>query len=138
MSEQVLIDTGPLVAFLGAGSELHEWTTEQTRRLTAPFLTTEPVLTETAHLLKRANLDADVLFELMGRGLLRVGLNIEHEQKAIRQLLRRYRSVPMSLADATLVRLSELRERSIVFTLDSDFRIYRRFVRQAIPLLMPD
>jgi hypothetical protein len=50
----------------------------------------------------------------------------------------RYRNVPMSLADATLVRLAELNDESRVFTLDADFRIYRRHRNQIIPVLMPD
>ena len=51
--------------------------------------------------------------------------------------MRRYRNVPMSLADACLVRLSEVRRQSTVFTLDSEFRIYRRHGRLTIPTLMP-
>ena len=47
-------------------------------------------------------------------------------RKHLRMLMRTYRNVPMSLADATLVRLSELRADSKIFTLDADFRIYRR------------
>jgi len=52
--------------------------------------------------------------------------------------MRRYRERPMSLADACLVRLAELHSRAKVFTLDSDFRIYRRHGNKAIPLLMPE
>lgn len=51
--------------------------------------------------------------------------------------MRRYADVPMSLADACLVRMSELSDDASVLTLDSDFRIYRRLGRQAIPLLTP-
>jgi hypothetical protein len=49
-----------------------------------------------------------------------------------------YRNVPMSLADATLVRLAELNDQAKVFALDTDFRIYRRHRNQIIPVLMPD
>jgi predicted nucleic acid-binding protein len=51
--------------------------------------------------------------------------------------MRKYRDVPMSLADACLVRMSEVYSNGTVFTLDSDFRVYRRNGRQAIPLLSP-
>ena len=44
----------------------------------------------------------------------------------------------MSLVDATLVRLAELNEQSRVFTLDADFRIYRRHRSKIIPVLMPE
>jgi uncharacterized protein len=52
--------------------------------------------------------------------------------------MRRYRNQPMSLADACLVRLSEIHPSAAVFTLDSEFRIYRRLGRRVIPVLMPD
>ena len=51
--------------------------------------------------------------------------------------MRRYRNVPMSFADACLVRLVELTENGSILTLDSDFRIYRQSNRRVIPLLMP-
>ena len=51
--------------------------------------------------------------------------------------MKRYRDRPMSLADACLVRLSELHRRSRVFTLDRDFLIYRRHGNKVIPVLMP-
>ena len=44
----------------------------------------------------------------------------------------------MSLADACLVRLSEIHSAAEVFTLDSDFRIYRRHGNKVIPVLTPD
>jgi hypothetical protein len=43
----------------------------------------------------------------------------------------------MSLADACLVRMSELHDNARIFTLDSGFKLYRRHSRQAIPLIFP-
>ena len=56
----------------------------------------------------------------------------------LHELQSTYRNLPMSLADACLVRISELHSRSRVFTTDSDFRTYRRNGRQVIPTLLPD
>jgi predicted nucleic acid-binding protein len=53
-------------------------------------------------------------------------------------LLARYQSVPMSVADAILVRMAELSPHSQVFTLDTDFQIYRKNRNSLIPLLSPD
>jgi predicted nucleic acid-binding protein len=53
------------------------------------------------------------------------------------RLLRKYQDQPMSVADACLVRLSELTDRSVIFTTDEDFRIYRRHGRGLIPLIAP-
>jgi hypothetical protein len=44
----------------------------------------------------------------------------------------------MSLADACLVRMSELLDNSVVFTTDSDFHIYRKNGRQKIDLIIPE
>jgi len=134
----VLLDTGPLLSFLGPSLHHHEWAVEQWKRLHPPLLTCEPVLTETAFLLKREGRDADPLFALLERGVIRIALAVREEQADLRALMRRYRNRPMSLADACLVRLSEIHRSGRVFTLDSDFRIYRRHGNRAIPLLAPD
>jgi predicted nucleic acid-binding protein len=133
-----LLDTGPLVSFLASGVRHHAWTVEQWKRLRPPVLTCEPVLTEAALLLKRDGRDADALFELLERGAIRVALAVEEQQADVRALMHRYRNRPMSLADACLVRLSELHPGGEVFTLDSGFRIYRRHGNKVIPVLMPE
>jgi len=134
----VLLDTGPLVTFLAAGVGHHDWVCDQWKRLHPPLLTCEPVLTEAAFLLKREGVETDVLFALLERGVLRIGLEIEDQIADLRTLLRRYRNRPMSLADACLVRLAELHPNGVVFTLDADFRIYRRHGNKVIPVLMPE
>jgi predicted nucleic acid-binding protein len=72
------------------------------------------------------------------RGVIRIALAIEDEQEDLRALMHRYRNRPMSLADACLVRLSELHPSGEVLTFDSDFRIYRRHGNRVIPVQMPD
>jgi predicted nucleic acid-binding protein len=56
---------------------------------------------------------------------------------ALVDLLRKYADVPMSLADACLVCMAEFQSATTVFTLDSDFRLYRKRNRQVVPVLMP-
>lgn len=138
MKDTVIIDTGPLVTFLAAGLQHHDWVCQQWKLLRPPLLTCEPVLTEVAFLLKREGCEVDPLFELLERGVLRVALGIEDQLPDLRTLMRRYRDRPMSLADACLVRLAELHFGSVVFTLDADFRIYRRHGNKIISVLMPE
>jgi len=133
-----LLDTGPLVSFLASGLRHHAWAVEQWKRLRPPLLTCEPVLTEASFLLKREGHEADALFSLLERGVIRIGLTVQDEQTDLRALMRRYRNRPMSLADACLVRLSEMHTAGEVFTLDSDFRMYRRNGNRVIPVLMPE
>lgn len=138
MNGPVLLDTGPLVSFLAADLEHSAWVLAQWKRLRPPMLTCEAVLTETAFLLKREGVDTDALFELLERGVIRVALGIEEQAGDLRTLMRRYRNRPMSLADACLVRLSELHKNSVILTLDDDFLIYRRHGNKIIPVLMPE
>ena len=124
--------------FLAAGLKYHDWVCGQWQRLHPPLFTCEPVLTEAAFLLKREGREADPLFALLERGVLRVGLEIEDQLADLRALMRRYRDRPMSLADACLVRLAELHAGGVIFTFDADFRIYRRHGSKVIPVLMPE
>jgi predicted nucleic acid-binding protein len=134
----ILLDTGPLVSFLASGLRHHAWAVEQWKRLRPPLLTCEPVFTEAAFLLRREGREANALFELLERRVIRIALSVEEQNTDLRALMHRYRNRPMSLADACLVRLSEIRTAGQVFTLDSDFRVYRRHGNKVIPVLMPD
>jgi len=138
MIGQALLDTGPLVSFLSERDVHAAWVREQWKRLCPPLLTCEPVLTEAAFLLKRAGADTEALFTLLERNVIRVALRIEEEMADLRTLMRRYRDRPMSLADACMVRLSERFHKFPVFTLDHDFRFYRRHGNKVIPVLLPD
>lgn len=137
MSQPVLLDTGPLVAFLNSADPFHPWAEATFHQSPAPLLTCEAVLTEAAHLVRRVPQGIERVLGLLETGAVALALDLTTEQRAVRQLVSRYSSVPMSLADACLVRMSELVADSSVLTLDSDFQIYRRNGRQVIPLLMP-
>ncbi len=132
-----IADTGALVALIDPDTLEHGWACDVARHLQRPFLTSEPVLAEAAFILTRDGFDADALFALADTGSLLVGIDFNHERGRLRELMRRYRNVPMSLADATLVRLSECHRDSRIWTLDSDFLIYRRHGNKTIPVLMP-
>jgi predicted nucleic acid-binding protein len=132
-----LIDTGPLVSFLASGLTHHLWACDQWKSFRPPLLTCEPILTEAAFLLKREGCEADPLFALLERRVIRIAFDIQEEHTDLRALMHRYRNRPMSLADACLVRMSELHPTGEVFTLDSDFRFYRRHGNKVIPVLMP-
>jgi predicted nucleic acid-binding protein len=133
-----LIDAGPLVAFLNGGDAFHEWAKARLGEIQPPLLTAESVLAEAWHLLHRTADGQAGLLDLVQRDSVRVAFDLHQHIVAIQRLTRRYASVPMSLADASLVRMSELFADSRLMTMDSDFRIYRRNGRQAIALIFPD
>ena len=80
----------------------------------------------------------DSLLQMLDSGLLVIRFQLFSEHKQIRRLMSKYSNVPVSLADACLVRMSEQIEDPLVFTLDRDFGIYRRNGRQMIPLITPE
>ena len=133
----LLLDTGPWVAIHCRDDTHHIWATQQFSRFAGPFVTCEAVVAETCFLLARGGHDPAKALALMARGVVRIGMNLGDEIESVQALFERYDNVPASLADACLVRLSELYERCRVVTLDSDFNIYRRHGRKVIPLLRP-
>lgn len=77
------------------------------------------------------------MLEFIQTGAAQLAFNLADEFEVVRSLMARYANVPMSLADACLVRMSELYDDSLVLTTDSDFTVYRRHRNQTIPTLMP-
>ena len=120
-----------------AGDARHEWAREQFSRLRPPLLTCEPVLSEAAFVLERLGGDAAAALALVEKGVMRVAFSVQEQAASLHVLMHRYADVPMSLADACLVRMTEIIENATVMTFDSDFRVYRRRGRQVIPLLAP-
>ena len=133
----IIIDTGPLVALLSVNDQFHKWAVEVCQDLPTPFLTSEAVLSETCFLLQRSGASSDLLFELLSRKSIRVAFNLDTEHAAIWTLMRKYASLPMSVADASLVRLAELHDSSPIFTLDRHFTVYRKHGRQKLALIFP-
>ncbi len=137
MSE-VIVDAGPLVAMLVRTDDHHRWAVDRLRELAPPFLTCEPGLAETAHLVRRVRHGIERFVDLLMSDLLRVDFDVMAERGAVGRLLRKYADRPMSLADACLVRLAELHDGASVLTIDGDFAAYRKHGRRAIRLIVPD
>ena len=138
MRARVLVDTGPLVALLNRRDHHHAWVKEQLRKINSPLDTCEAVLSEACFLLQPIPGGPQAVLELVTKGLVTLSFSLQDEAKTVQRLLLRYADVPMALADACMVRLAEIHEPSLVFTLDSDFKIYRKHGRAVLPLLLPD
>jgi predicted nucleic acid-binding protein len=138
VARNVVVDAGPIVAALVSDDAFHPWAKQQFATLRPPLLTCEPVLTEVAFVLGRIGGEPQAALELVEKGVLRVALSVQDQAGPLRALMRRYRNLPMSLADACLVRLTELVDDAAILTLDADFRVYRRHRRLVIPLLAPE
>ena len=137
MRSRVIIDTGPLVALLNRKDHSHAWVVQQLQDIQPPMVTCESVLAEATYLTRKTPGARVALIEMVGEGFLTIGMAVADHHSALLAMVRRYADVPMSLADACLVRLAELFPQSPVLTLDSDFSVYRKNGRQVIEVLRP-
>ncbi len=135
MAGNVLVDAGFLVALLSRRDSHHRWAVTQAPGRAPPWRTCEAVLSEAFHLLGARG--APGLSALLRRRALITAFDLDNNVESVLKLLQKYADVPMSLADACLVRMTETLPDPIILTTDSDFRIYRRHSRQMIPCLMP-
>ncbi len=135
MQKIVLIDTGPLVSLINSREKTHAIIQETISNLSPPFLTCEAVITETCFLLQRFYEGEDKVIKLLDSGNVIINFQLQAELSRVRELMRRYSNVPMSLADACLVRMNEVIPGSAILTLDSDFHIYRKNQSDSIDLI---
>jgi predicted nucleic acid-binding protein len=138
MTGPLITDTGPLVALLNQRERHHAWARQQFNLVRPPAITCEAVISEACFLLRNVASGVDALMQLVERGVVATPFMLADEHAAVARLLKRYSSVPMSLADACLVRMAELYCQSTVLTLDRDFRVYRKSGRTVIPTRMPE
>lgn len=137
MPAQWIVDTGFLVALLNQSEQYHSWVTAQLSQISTPLLTCEAVITETCFLLQNIHRGEETILKFINSQKLQIPFQLDQESPAIQVLMQKYQSVPMSLADACLVRMTEIYPDSTLLTLDSDFQIYRRNRNNLISLLIP-
>jgi predicted nucleic acid-binding protein len=129
-----IADTGFLVAFANRNDEHHEWAVSLAERVTAPLLTCEAVLAESAFHLRNSAL----VLQLHREGLVVLAFDCRENLPQLEALAERYRDRNPDLADLCLIRMSELHPKHSVITVDrDDFRVYRRNKRETIPLICP-
>jgi len=135
MGVTALVDTGFLVALLNRRDAHHEWAGAEAARHPRPWHTCEAVLSEAFYILGRSG--AAELSGFLRRQAVLVSFSLADNRDPVLDLIRKYAEVPTSLADACLVRMSELFADPMVLTTDRHFHVYRRHSRQIVPSAMP-
>jgi uncharacterized protein len=131
MARNVVVDAGFVVALLSSRDARHQWAVTQASELPPPWSTCEAVLSEAFHLL--GGRGAPKLGALLRRRGVLVAFELAENVEPVMKLIEKYSDVPMSLADACLVRMTEMLADPIILTTDKDFRVYRRHSRQVVP-----
>jgi len=135
MAKNVIVDAGFLVALVSERDTHHLWAASQAPRLAPPWLICEAAMSEAFHLLGRRGRPA--MSTLLRRQALVLAFSFPENLGFILKLLEKYADVPISFADACLVRMTEIVGNPILLTTDEDFRVYRRNGRQTIPCVAP-
>lgn len=133
----ILIDTGPIIDFLDGNDAYHHFVEEEMKALNSPLYTCEAVITESFFLLQRIPQGVARLIELIESDKIRISFDYSAHLKRVHWFIKKYTNVPMSFADACLVHMAEATESSRIFTLDSDFAIYRTSKGKPYSLISP-
>ena len=135
MATSVLVDAGFIVALLSRRDANHRWAATEALRLPPPWATCEAALSEAFHLLGPRAMPS--LAALIRRNAVVCAFRFGDNTEAVLKLLDKYLDVPMSFADACLVRMTETLNDPVLLTTDTDFHIYRRHSRQVVPCVLP-
>jgi predicted nucleic acid-binding protein len=133
----VLIDTGPLVALLDRSDDHHQEVVGVLETIGDQLVSVWPVLVEAMYLLSFSWQAQNALCEMFETGAVRLLLLDESDIPPMKNLMEKYRDLPMDLADAALVRVAEREAIRRIFTLDRrDFGVYR-LARKGFFTLLP-
>lgn len=122
----VLVDAGPLIALLDRGDVHHKGCVDALDEIRGPLLTVWPAFTEAMYLLNFSHQAQTALWEMVEIGALGIAPLDENDAPRMKALMRKYRDLPMDLADAALIHAAERDKIQQIFTLDRrHFRVYR-------------
>lgn len=131
-----LLDTGAIVALLDRDERHHERCVDTISGLIGPLVTCEAAIAEACYLLRHTSGAPEAIIKNVANGVFRIPMRLSDQTKAVEKLLRKYRNVPMALADACLVDLADQMDTGQILTLDRDFEIYRWRSRRKFELLI--
>ena len=133
----IVVDTGPIVALINPRDEYHRWARSVVGQLSEPMLTCDAVLSEALFLLSHTPNGIARFTDVLASGAIQSDFATTANLRELTLMIRKYQTLPMSFADACLVRLSEIHDGAAVLTIDSHFRIYRRNADEPISVVMP-
>lgn len=122
----MLVDAGPLIALIHKDDAHHARCVATLQSVTEPLWTVWPALTEAMYLLSFSWKAREALWEMVDRGVVELATLEERDLSRMRELMKKYRDLPMDLADAALVAVGEREKTGRIVTLDRrDFEVYR-------------
>ena len=130
----IIMDTGPLVSYIRRRDTYHHWARKVFASLAQEIWCCEAVMSEAAFLLASTSQGAERLLGIADQ--MQFPFSYHEEKELVNELMLKYRTVPMSFADACLVAMYEPGAK--ILTLDSDFLIYRTLDGKPLDVIMPE
>ena len=131
-----LLDTGVIVALLDQDEQHHLQCVEVISDIIGPLVTCEAAVAEACYLLRRTPGAPEAAIKNIVNGVFQIPVRLVDRAAPVETLLKKYRDVPMDLADACLVDLADQMDSGQILTLDRDFEIYRWRSRRKFELLV--
>jgi len=132
----ILLDTGVIVALLDRSEHYHSQCVEVLSELAGSLVTCEACVAEAGYLLRDMRGAPEAVMSNVANGLFHIPVRLVDQALTVEKLLKKYRDVPMDLADACLVDLADRLGTGRILTLDQDFQVYRWRVRRKFELLI--
>jgi len=132
----ILLDTGVIVALLDRNERHHLQCVDVISEIVGPLATCEAVVAEACYLLRRTHGAPEAIIKNVANGVFQMPVRLVDRAASVEKLLKKYRDVPMDLADACLVDMADQIDTGQILTLDSDFEIYRWRSRRKFELLI--
>ena len=141
MAASFLYDTGAILAILDQRDRWHHNCAETFRQLPLPGITSEAVLAELFHIVRRSRVETERVWSFVRSEGVELAAITGSELPQLHHLMRQYRDFPMDFADATLVHLAGRESVSTIITTDhkhfSAYRINARKTFRVLPLERP-
>ncbi len=131
-----LLDTSVIVALLDRDERYHGQCVEAVSDVVGPLATCEAVIAEACYLLRRIRGATEAVIRNVAGGVFQTPVRLADQAATVEKLIKKYRDVPMDLADACLVDLADRMNSGQILTLDGDFNVYRWRTRRKFRLLI--
>lgn len=138
MTAPVLLDASVIVALLHRREEHHARCAAFFQDFNRPLATCEAVITESCFLLRRSSAAVGAVLANIESGAFQIPMRMAESSNRVRFIMQKYREIPSSLADASLITLAEELNTGDILTLDRDFRTYRWGRNRAFRLLLEE
>ena len=125
LAANLLVDTGPVIALIVRKDRYHRWACSVLDEISGPMLTNTAVVTESFHLLRKTRRGVAVLIQMIEEGYLKVENPYPASVQFIHQQLTKYQDIGASFADVAILAQYESYAEATIFTIDSDFDVYK-------------